>query len=105
MDKSRVQMDIDRELSPEQQILNAAMAVIAEEKISGTRMRHIAERAQISPGTIHYYFPTKADLVLAMLDEMQAAFDQDRRERLAAGDVTPVEKIRLFFVQQHRILT
>ena len=91
--------------SPERQILNAAMAVIAENKISGTRMRHIAERAQISQGTIHYYFPTKADLLLAMLDEMQASFDQDRRERLAEGGMKPVEKIHLFLIQQYRILS
>jgi len=105
MEESHIQISQDQELSPEQQILNAAMAVIAEKKISGTRMRHIADRAQISQGTIHYYFPTKADLLLAMLDEMQAAFDQDRRERLAAGDLKPAEKIYLFFLQQYRILT
>lgn len=105
MEESHKQLSEDQELSPEQQILNAAMAVIAEKKISGTRMRHIADQAQISQGTIHYYFPTKADLLLAMLDEMQAAFDQDRRERLAAGDLNPAEKIHLFFLQQYRILT
>jgi len=105
MEESNIQIIEDQEPSPEQQILNAAMAVIAEKKISGTRMRHIADRAQISQGTIHYYFPSKADLLLAMLDEMQAAFDQDRRERLAADDMKPDEKIHIFFLQQYRILT
>jgi TetR/AcrR family transcriptional regulator len=105
MTESNSQLNNVHKLSPEHQILEAAIAVIAENKISGTRMRHIAERAQMSQGTIHYYFPTKADLLLAMLDEMQASFDQDRRERLAEGDIEPAEKIRLFLVQQNRILT
>lgn len=105
MTKSNSQVDDIQKTTPEAQILSAAMAVIAEKKISGTRMRHIAERAQISQGTIHYYFPTKADLLLAMLDEMQASFDQDRRERLAEGDMQPADKIHLFLIQQNRILT
>ena len=105
MIESQSRVNQDQKPSPRRQILNAAMAVIAEKKISGTRMRHIADRAQLSQGTIHYYFPTKADLLLAMLDEMQASFDQDRRERLAEGGMTPAEKIHLFLVQQNRILT
>jgi AcrR family transcriptional regulator len=105
MKESRAYAGEDQELSLDQQILKAAMAIIAEKKISGTRMRHIAERAGISQGTLHYHFATKADLLLAMLDEMQAAFDQDRRELLAATEMKPAEKVYLFSKQQHRILT
>lgn len=105
MKESHIQMSENQGLSPEQQILNAAMATMAEKKISGTRMRHIADRAGISQGTLHYYFPRKADLFLAMLDTMQASFDQDRRERLAKGDLKPAEKMHLFPMQQQRILS
>lgn len=93
-----------RELSPEEHILESALAVIAEYKISGTRMREIAERAGISQGTLHYYFPTKANLLLSLLDDMQRTFDEDRRRELAAGGHDAAHKLRLFPRQQQRIL-
>ncbi len=96
--------DENEPTSPQRAILQAAMDVIAEKKISGTRMHHIAERANISQGTLHYHFPTKADLYLALLDEMARLFDSDRRE-LAKSVLEPSSKLRLFPQQQHRLLT
>lgn len=81
------------------------MAVIARHKISGTRMRQIAQQAGISQGTLHYHFASKADLLSALLDEMERAFDEDRRRRLAASALGPQEMLRIFCEQQRWILT
>ncbi len=86
-------------------ILEAAMNVIARHKISGTRMRQIAQQAGISQGTLHYHFASKADLLLALLDEMERAFDEDRRRRLAASTLGPEEMLRIFCDQQRWVLT
>ncbi len=93
------------EVTPRQHILEAAMAVIARHKISGTRMRQIAQQAGISQGTLHYHFASKAELLLALLDEMERSFDEDRRRRLAASALEPQEMLRVFCEQQRWILT
>lgn len=48
-------------------ILTAAEAVIAEAGFHGATVDQIAERAQISKPNLHYYFRTKTDLYLAVL--------------------------------------
>ena len=55
-------------------ILDATMEIIAREKISGTRMHLIAQEAGTSQSNLHYYYPTKNDLILAVLDRLQQYF-------------------------------
>lgn len=93
------------DLSPEGQILNAALTMIARHKFSGVRMRQIAEQAGISQGTLHYYFPTKADLLLALLDKMQQTFDEDRLTLFARGQLSAADKLGVFPTNQFRVLT
>lgn len=59
-------------------ILDATMEVIAREKISGTRMHLIAKEAGMTQSNLHYYFPTKNDLLIAILDEIQNCFSRIR---------------------------
>ncbi len=47
-------------------ILEAALDVIEDKAISGTRLRLIAERANLFQSNIHYYFRSKRDLLLAV---------------------------------------
>jgi AcrR family transcriptional regulator len=86
-----------------QRIVQAAQLVLASKKVSGTRMREIARYAGISQGTLHYYFPSKTGLYLAVLDEMQKYFET-RQKQLLSHDLDPAGKIRLFSDQQHQLL-
>jgi TetR/AcrR family transcriptional regulator len=90
--------------SPERRILDAALQTIAEDKISGTRMRRIAEKAGMSQGNLHYYFPAKAQLFFALLEDMLATFVEDRESDLLKGDLPPLKKLELFFDQMRRII-
>jgi TetR/AcrR family transcriptional regulator len=65
-------------------ILDATLEIIAQKKISGTRMHLIAEEAQTSQSNLHYHYPTKKDLLLAVLDRMQRHFT---RKRMASVDL------------------
>jgi AcrR family transcriptional regulator len=85
-------------------ILRAALETIAEKKISGTRMRLIAERAGMSQGNLHYYFPTKTDLFLALLDDMLAQFVEEREAWLTASEQGPPEKLAAFIAQKEQLL-
>lgn len=45
------------------ELLQAAFDVIAEAGFEGLRTRGVAERAGVNVATLHYYFPSKQDLV------------------------------------------
>ncbi|MDF2802159.1 MAG: TetR family transcriptional regulator [Anaerocolumna sp.] len=51
---------------PEEKILEAALDVVVENTICGTRMHLIAQRAGMVQSNLHYYYRTKDDLMLAL---------------------------------------
>ncbi|MEG0215398.1 MAG: TetR/AcrR family transcriptional regulator [Hungatella sp.] len=57
---------VHRDDRTEERILEAALDVIEEKTISGTRMRLIADRAELFQSNIHYYYKSKQDLLLAV---------------------------------------
>lgn len=61
-------------------ILEATLEVVAREKISGTRMHLIAKEANMSQSNLHYYYPTKNDLLMSLMDELQKRFSEKRIE-------------------------
>ncbi len=50
----------------EDKILEAALMVVKEQTISGTRMHLIAEKAEMLQSNLHYYYKTKNDLMCAL---------------------------------------
>lgn len=81
-------------------ILDAAIEVVAREKISGTRMHIIAKEANMSQANLHYYFPTKNDIMIALLDNIQEQFSNERKNFIDLEKKTVVENIRGFFEQK-----
>ena len=51
-----------------QRIVEAAWMVIAERGLAGLTTRHVARAASVSHGMCHYYFETKDEMVLAVVD-------------------------------------
>ena len=89
---------------PREAILEAALQIIAENTISRTRMRQIADRAGMSQGNLHYYFPSKAALFQSLLDDMLAMFSEERRSQLADSDLPTERKLECFLDQMKGIL-
>lgn len=86
--------DIDKK------ILDAALEVVAKEKISGTRMHIIAKEAQMSQANLHYHFSSKNDIMTALLDCLQERFTEDRANYIDIENKTALENIRGFFNQK-----
>jgi TetR/AcrR family transcriptional regulator len=84
----------------EKKILDAAMEVVAKEKISGTRMHIIAKEAQMSQANLHYHFSSKNDIMIALLDSLQEKFSEDRKSYIDMDNKTSLENIRGFFSQK-----
>lgn len=77
----------------QQQILNAAEHEFSRHGLSGARMSAIAERAQVTTATLHYYFENKESLYKAVLqrpvDEVQTRLGQ-----LSFDSLSPEEALK-----------
>jgi AcrR family transcriptional regulator len=51
-------------------LVEAACELIVEKGFEGLRVRDIAARVGINHATLHYHFPTKEDLIRAVLDRL-----------------------------------
>ncbi len=68
-----------------QQIVEAAVAVIAAEGLQNLSLSAIEAKAGMSRGQLTYYFPTKEDILLAVFDRLIAMM----HERAEAGTGQP----------------
>jgi AcrR family transcriptional regulator len=55
-------------------LLQAAFDVVAEAGFEGLRTRAVATRAQVNIATLHYYFPSKQDLIEGLAQLLSAKF-------------------------------
>jgi len=70
----------------EQTILSAAHALAAEHGMGAVQIAAVAERAQIAAGTVYRYFPSKADLVAALVATVA---ERELGAMRAAADAAP----------------
>src|SRR6516164_6757722 len=67
-----------------EQIVEAAVAVIAEQGLQNLSLSEIEKRAGMSRGQLTYYFPAKEDILLAVFDRLLVMMHQ--RVQAAHGD-------------------
>jgi TetR/AcrR family transcriptional regulator len=87
-----------------EKILEAALEVVSNKKISGTRMHLIAEQAGMSQSNLHYYFPTKNDLLRALLEGIQHKFYEKRQIEIDLEKKSFEENLRGFFKNKKDII-
>ena len=68
-----------------QSILDAATAILIADGYAGFSARKVAARAGVRLGHLQYYFPTKQDVVRALLDRYLARATASVAERVAAA--------------------
>ncbi|OUM02709.1 TetR/AcrR family transcriptional regulator [Variovorax sp. JS1663] len=74
-------------------ILASARDEFAQRGLAGARMDSIAERAGLNKRLIYYYFGSKDDLFLAVLERTYADI-REAEQQLHLDEVEPVEAIR-----------
>ncbi|MFO6445935.1 TetR/AcrR family transcriptional regulator [Erythrobacter sp. NE805] len=72
-------------------VLDAAETLVLETGAAHLTMDAVALRAGVSKGGVLHHFPTKRDLIGAMLDRLLAVFEGDAEiiERIAGRDLKP----------------
>lgn len=78
-------------------ILDAAIDVLAEHAISGTRVRIVADEAGVLPSNIHYYYATKEDLLKDVLREIGNRSAVRRQELKRDAGKSLVDQLKVFF--------
>lgn len=78
-------------------IMDATFETVAKNKISGTRMHLIAKEAGILQSNVHYYYPTKNDLLIALLDGIQERFTKKRINSVDLEKKSFVENLQGLF--------
>lgn len=69
LERARQWIDAEGEARPtRERVLDAAMALFHAQGYSATGIAAILERAGVNPGSLFHFFPTKEDLVLALLE-------------------------------------
>lgn len=80
-------------------VLDVAQEFVQTRGFSAFSFRDVAERVQIRPASIHYYFPTKFDLCRALIERqrrlIQAEFERIDRE--AADDFARLTQYSALF--------
>ncbi|MFZ2503314.1 MAG: TetR family transcriptional regulator, partial [Nocardioides sp.] len=75
-----------------EEILRAACKVISDKGINAMRVTDVAKLAQISTGSVHYYFETKRELTYAAF-EWNFARSMSRRQSVPQGDDGPSSQL------------
>lgn len=86
------------------ELMEAAIAVIGEEGMSGATMAAIAKRAGMSAGLVNHYFESKEELMALAMRNLSNLFRQDIL-KLAPADPTPAQRLKAIvdgsFAPQH----
>lgn len=88
----------------DQVILDAALQVVAEKSISGTRLHLIAKKAGTAQSNLHYYYRTKHDLLVALFRNMQSGFEENRHKTMQKDYPRFEDRLQVFFDQKKKTI-
>jgi AcrR family transcriptional regulator len=87
-------MGVDRR----EQILGAAYEIVGSDGLEGLHARSVAAKVGINHAAVHYYYPKRIDLLVAVTGYAVARFSKDR-EKLLSFATTPTARIEAHLAQ------
>jgi TetR/AcrR family transcriptional regulator, fatty acid metabolism regulator protein len=81
------------------QIINAAVKVIAKNGYHHSQVSKIAKEAGVADGTIYLYFKNKEDILISLFEEKMGVFVQKSQECLS--EESSIEKKLLLLIEMH----
>lgn len=99
----------DRAVQTRKEILEAAIKLFARKGLLATTMADLARAISMTPGALYWHFPTKEDLVLAAVEELELRYREawktlttEGRKRSAAEQLAAFYFQTMSFVREHR---
>lgn len=74
------------------ELLKCAYEIVGQSGIEGLHARAIAQELSLNHATVHYYFPTRVDLLLALADYAEERYLRDREQVMMRAD-NPIAKL------------
>jgi len=93
-------------MTTEEKIIQATLDVIAEKTISETRMRCIADHADVYQSNLHYYYKSKKELLLAAQKKVAERCillrqqEKDKADNSLEGQLDVFLKQKLIFIKE-----
>ena len=84
-------------------LLKAAGQLFRKKGFAATTVREIADLAGVWPGSLHYHFPTKESILLALMERGIETAEAGFREAVAKSD-DPIARLRLAMKAHIRML-
>jgi AcrR family transcriptional regulator len=81
---------------PRSRILDTALTLMSQLGSAGTSMRHLASACGLNVATIYHYFPSKADLLRALIEERRYGERLATEEPAIDSALPPSERLAEF---------
>ncbi|UCZ52195.1 TetR family transcriptional regulator [Bacillus shivajii] len=82
-----------------EQIIDAAVKVIAENGYHHSQVSKIAKEAGVADGTIYLYFKNKEDILISLFEEKMGTFVEKSKDHLEQE--TSIERKMLLLIEMH----
>jgi AcrR family transcriptional regulator len=99
----KIEPDIQRRDNRRPQLLDSAARLFREQGYAAASMRDIAAMAGMKAGSMYYYFPSKADILIAVHEEGIRRISDAVLEALAVAD-GPWERLRAAMIAHLSVL-
>lgn len=90
----------EKSIRAENRIMDAALKVVKENTISGTRMHLIAQKADMVQSNLHYYYKTKDDLMYGLQKRVLNKCLEMREEFSKTAEDTLESQLDVFIKQK-----
>ena len=87
---------MDASIDTRQRLLDAAQALIYASSYHEVGVQQICDHAGVRKGSFYYFFPSKRELALAVLDQSHALMQDTLINRAFAPDLPPLARIERF---------
>lgn len=92
------------DLTTREKIMQATLQTLVERKGASVSLRQIADRAGVVYGNVHYYFHSKNELFLALLDELLKPIVDERAAMMSRFDISPIVKLETLFCRNEELI-
>jgi AcrR family transcriptional regulator len=86
-----------------QELLNQCLALFAEQGYGAITMRQIAQRLNVSTGTLYHYFPSKESILTQLVQELceQSIMDFLAQAPVDAAGRDRLRRVTIFFLENY----
>ncbi|MBM4062924.1 MAG: TetR/AcrR family transcriptional regulator [Planctomycetes bacterium] len=88
-----------------EKLIEAAMELFTFQGYAATGLAQIARKAKVLPGSLYYFFPTKADLLHATLERRHELLQSAVLDPVWQGVADPIERVFALLAGYRQMLT